>query len=68
VTHRSYDDDDGNRVEALDAEGIDYLITGLEQLRDLKPGEEICTPALTEETDDGTITAGYHVLRRLPDE
>lgn len=49
MIHRIQDNEYGDVVQELDAEGIDYLIEGLEQLRDSEPGTKLSTPALVDE-------------------
>lgn len=62
-----FEDDDGNTVHLLDAEGIDYLIEGLRALRDEEPGAQLDTP--TVETDEEGVMQkmGLMILRRAED-
>lgn len=48
----------------LDEEGIDYLESGLAQLRDLEPGQECSTPSLDADPDTGEPTGVSEVVLR----
>lgn len=67
MRHRVYEDEDGRHVTELDAEAIDYLIDGLEQLRDSEPGTELFTPTVVRDDDDGGMAASEFVLLRAED-
>lgn len=41
-----FTEDDGTEVLELDAEGMDYLETGIAQLREQEPGGSVSTPLL----------------------
>jgi len=66
--HRSYEDEDGNWVQEFDDEGIDYLIKGLEELRDQEPGTEMCTPSVSEGEDGGIESMGLSILKKYDPE
>lgn len=67
MIHRVTHEPDGDTTTLLDTEGIDWLIQGLEQLRDMEPGEELSTPYV--EDHDGVLKGvGEFVLRRAADE
>lgn len=46
MRHRAFEDDDGNTVDELDGEAIDYMIVGLRKLRDSEPGIVLSTPVI----------------------
>lgn len=58
------EDDDGNTAIEFDLEGIDYMIDGLQDLRDSSVGTVLSTPALWE-NDDGEPVVGEVRLRRV---
>ena len=58
-------EEEGNHVTLLDSEAIDYLIEGLEELRDCDPGEELTTPFV--ELDEDGAGVGSFILRRAAD-
>lgn len=64
---RLYEKDDGNCVFELDSEGIEYFRRGLENLEDADVGEELCTPSLVENDDDGTLAVAELILKRTAD-
>lgn len=63
MIHRVYEDKDGRHVTELDAEAIDYLIDGLERLRDSDAGEELTTPTLITGPDDHAAVSELVLLR-----
>jgi hypothetical protein len=62
----THEDNDGNLVHTLDEEAIDYLIRGLEELRDCEPGTELVTPAAVD-SEEGLSAMAWTVLRRVQD-
>jgi hypothetical protein len=59
---------DGDHVWELDAEAIDYLIDGLERLRECEPGTELSSPSAVYDADGGLEAMASHVLLRADDE
>jgi hypothetical protein len=60
---RFYEDDGGQQVVEADEEGIEYLRTGLWQLEQALPGEELSAPSLVS-GDEGPRGVGEVILRR----
>jgi len=52
---------DGETLVELDTEGIDFLIKGLEDLKECKEGFELQTPSID---NDGVA---YFILKRVAD-
>ena len=68
IWHTFIDDETGEQIMELDADGIDWFIQGLEQLKHSEPGEEVTTPAFENDPETGMpIAATTTVLRRLAD-
>lgn len=66
---RSFEDDEtGEAGIELNVEGIDYLIAGLEELRECAPGSERRTPSFTHDDDGSFKAATFFVLLRAADE
>lgn len=65
---RIFEDDDKNLVMVFDEEAIDYFIEGLEELRNLEPGEEMATPSVTTDVDGIPTQVGTMILRRWDEE
>lgn len=63
--HISEDDDKTMRIR-VDAEGVDWLIQGLEQIRDMPAGEKLSSPSLVS-NEDGPVGVADLVLERVPD-
>ncbi len=62
------DDEDDNMLMELDAEGIDYLIQGLLDLRDCAPDEEIRSPSLGSDENGNPESVGFLIMKRLADD
>lgn len=61
-----FEEEDGTQVMEFDNEGIDYLLQGMEQLRDMKPVAELVTPTVVSENDMPTGMSET-VLRKIRD-
>lgn len=64
---RLYEDDNGDQILGLDAEGIDYLIKGLTTLRELDPGNSLKTPSLVSSNEGELKGVGSFILMRVVD-
>lgn len=65
----SFERDDGDYVMEMDAEAIDYLTRGLQQLRGSDAGTELATESLVSDGDTGEPEGvGWLVLLRAEDE
>lgn len=67
MIHDVYEEQ-GNVVTELDGDAIDYYIQGLEQLRDMEPGEELATPSADMDENGMPQGMGWFILRRAADE
>lgn len=68
MINKLYEDEDGNTVHLLDAEGIDHLIEGLVELRDSDVGDQLVTPSVTVDHDTGELeSVGMMILKRAED-
>lgn len=60
------EDDDGRMFIRADADGIGYLIEGLEELREAEPGTLLTSPTLVSDQGRPAGVADC-VLERFPD-
>lgn len=67
MINKLFEDEDGNVVHLLDAEGIDYLIDGLRELRDEEPDTELTTPTVHADEEGVMQKMGLMILRRAED-
>lgn len=67
IWHTHIDDETGTATHEVDAEGIDWFIKGLEQLKHCDVGEEISTPAFIYEEDGSIKSVGETILKRVAD-
>lgn len=68
MRHRLYEDDEGSLIQELDLEAIEFLIEGLEQLKDVAPGEELAVPSFKEDDNGIPDSAQEFILRRLDEQ